>query len=105
MEFRIRLFNALAFALLLFLSINATELSAKSIDDSRLVDLENTEQIIVSSTYGLTCSDSFNYVQLRVDCTVRVEVGDTEWKVTFHDVTWLQCQKMKLAAWWDRTFN
>ena len=102
---RRRLYHTLTFALLLLLSTNVTELSAKSIDESGILQVENVEQIITNSTYELSCSDSFNYVQLRVDCTVRVEVDNVEWEVTFYEVTWFQCQKMKLAAWWNRTFK
>lgn len=43
------------------------------------------------------------------DCTVRLDFelsdGTTiQGEITFVDVTWWQCTKMQLAAWWERNF-
>lgn len=43
------------------------------------------------------------------NCTVRLDFelsdGTTiEGEITFVDVTWWQCTKMQLAAWWERNF-
>lgn len=45
----------------------------------------------------------------RKDCTVRLDVelsdGTTiQGELTFEDVTWWQCTKMQLVAWWKRNF-
>ncbi len=46
---------------------------------------------------------------LLVDCEFRVVVNNedgtsTEYHITVHDVSWWNCKKMQLAAWWDRNF-
>ena len=46
---------------------------------------------------------------LRKDCTVRLdkklENGSTlKGELTFSDVTWWECTKMQVAAWWERNF-
>jgi hypothetical protein len=43
------------------------------------------------------------------DCTVRLDfkLADgtiIQGEITFEDVTWWQCTKMQLAAWWERNF-
>ena len=43
------------------------------------------------------------------DCTVRLDFeladGTTiQGEITFVDVTWWECSKMQLAAWWERNF-
>lgn len=45
----------------------------------------------------------------RKDCTVRLdfelEDGTTiQGEITFVDVSWWDCTKMQLAAWWERNF-
>ena len=51
---------------------------------------------------------SKNSILLK-DCTVRLdfelEDGTTiEGEITFVDVSWWDCTKMQLAAWWERNF-
>jgi hypothetical protein len=46
---------------------------------------------------------------LFVDCNIRVRFelddGSTiEGELTFLDVSWFECKKMQLAAWWHRNF-
>ena len=48
-------------------------------------------------------------VELLKDCTVRLdfelEDGTTiQGEMTFVDVSWWDCTKMQLAAWWKRNF-
>jgi len=48
-------------------------------------------------------------VELLKDCTVRLdfelEDGTTiQGELTFVDVSWWDCTKMQLAAWWKRNF-
>jgi hypothetical protein len=43
------------------------------------------------------------------DCTVRLDFeladGSTiEGEITFEDVSWWECSKMQLGAWWARNF-
>ena len=45
----------------------------------------------------------------RKDCTVRIDHelpdgGSIKGELIFEDVTWWQCTKMQVAAWWDRNF-
>ncbi|PQJ79474.1 hypothetical protein [Polaribacter porphyrae] len=53
--------------------------------------------------------NKYNKVDEKKDCTVRLnftlEDGTKiEGEITFLDVTWWQCTKMQLAAWWERNF-
>lgn len=46
---------------------------------------------------------------LLVDCEFRVIIEnedgtDTEYHITVHDVSWWNCKKMQLGAWWSRNF-
>jgi hypothetical protein len=45
--------------------------------------------------------------ELRKDCTVTIDHelpdgGSIKGELIFEDVTWWQCTKMQVAAWWDR---
>ncbi len=46
---------------------------------------------------------------IRKDCTVKLDMklenGSTlKGELTFSDVTWWECTKMQVAAWWERNF-
>jgi hypothetical protein len=54
-------------------------------------------------------SQNTNAVSTTKDCTVRLDIeladGTTiQGEITFVDVSWWDCTKMQLAAWWERTF-
>ncbi len=68
-------------------------------NDGRLEVLNTTENL---------AENSENSILLK-DCTVRLdfklEDGTTiQGEITFVDVSWWDCTKMQLAAWWERNF-
>jgi len=50
------------------------------------------------------CSQGIESGQLK-DCTITIKNEDgTTLEVTFHDVTWFQCAKIKIGKWIKDTF-
>lgn len=67
--------------------------------------------IILTSLFlfSFTTPQSFESETLVKDCefTVIVENDDgteTEYEITVHDISWWQCTKLQVGAWWDRNF-
>ena len=92
------------FTLVIVFILSFNDLSAKDITNEISGLSNSTEMITTIDNYQVSCFETFNYVQLKRDCTVRIKNETYDLEVTFEDVTWFQCMKMKLAAWWDRTF-
>jgi len=68
----------------------------------------NCEKLRAINTTESIAETSENSVLLK-DCTVRLdfelEDGTTiQREITFVDVSWWDCTKMQLAAWWKRNF-
>ena len=78
-------------------------ISAKEIDNELSIINSSYQQISIIIATEISCSDNIDYVQLKKDCTVKIETEEKQLEVTFHDVTWFQCVKLQLAAWWNRT--
>jgi|GEM_PF-2594389 allophanate hydrolase subunit 2 len=65
---------------------------------------------------GIESGDRLEYIEpntgsddVRKDCTVKIDHdipggGSVKGEMTFHDVTWWQCTKLQVVAWFDRTF-
>lgn len=50
------------------------------------------------------CGPSIESNQLK-DCTITIKNEDgTTLEVTFHDITWFQCAKIKIGKWIKDTF-
>lgn len=89
---------------LLFLlasSISFANSTSKDIEFDKL-DAEK-EQLVESNS--IIEEDNM----LLVDCEFRVVVENedgtsTEYHITVHDVSWWNCKKMQLGAWWNRNF-
>lgn len=92
----------LSILLLVFSFINfsfASNFISYKNSDGRLEVLNTTENLAETSENSI----------LLKDCTVRLdfelEDGTTiEGEITFVDVSWWDCTKMQLAAWWERNF-
>lgn len=75
---------------------------SKVIDDKQ--NIENIQLVENSIDYEVS-----EVEVLLVDCEFRVIVDNedgtsTEYHITVHDVSWWNCKKMQLGAWWDRNF-
>lgn len=62
------------------------------------------EEIYFSTIQQLRCSEGLGYVQVLRDCTVNVSTEKYVLEITFYDVSWWTCAKLKTAAWWERNF-
>lgn len=68
----------------------------------------NDRRLEVVNTTENLAETSENSILLK-DCTVsldfELEDGTTiQGEITFVDVSWWDCTKMQLAAWWERNF-
>jgi len=63
-------------------------------------------EVVKTTESAIENSENSNLLK---DCTVRLdftlEDGTTiQGEITFVDVSWWDCTKMQLAAWWERNF-
>jgi len=63
-------------------------------------------EVVKTTENAIENSENSNLLK---DCTVRLdftlEDGTTiQGEITFVDVSWWDCTKMQLAAWWERNF-
>ncbi len=68
------------------------------------VNLSLESRDILESAMGIAPVADF-----KKDCKVRInhemtDGGTVKGELIFEDVTWWQCSKMQVAAWWDRNF-
>lgn len=57
------------------------------------------EEVIVGQTVA-----NFKSEKLK-DCTIKIKNDDgTTLEVTFHDISWFQCAKIKVGKWFRDTF-
>ena len=90
--------------LILFAVFCFTTISFASNDFPKEINVENPLEINkFESLEGISVNSVIN------DCTVRLnftlEDGTTvTGTITFEDVSWWDCSKMQLAAWWKRNF-
>ncbi|WP_445665514.1 hypothetical protein [Fodinibius sp. AD559] len=82
-------------------------LTATNIEGATTVDLRNKaiedypgKQLVVSPIPSLECGGKI----IERDCTVRVATDNMEVEVTFYEVSWWTCAKLKVGAWWHRNF-
>ena len=90
------------FALAIILSVFTLGFASNGMINESEVKIE-AQQIIENPMQTNELSN------LTKDCTVRLDFelsdGTTiQGEITFVDVTWWQCTKMQLAAWWERNF-
>lgn len=88
----------------LFMSVlmSVAFIGSSSMVIDKSLSIESSRQSIESNRGSLP--DDF-----RKDCTVKLDVklsnGSTlTGELTFSDVTWWECTKMQVAAWWERNF-
>jgi len=62
------------------------------------------EEVYYATVQQLRCSEDLGYVQVLKDCTVNVSTEKYVLEITFYDVSWWTCAKLKTAAWWERNF-
>lgn len=92
--------------LLLTFVISATQIVKASGNDGipENRDPELIEEVYYTTMQQLSCSEELGYVQVLKDCTVTVSTEKYVLEVTFYDVSWWTCVKLKTAAWWERNF-
>lgn len=91
--------------ILITVFISSSLLCFTSIDENGMT-LFSKDLVEQTTDNSYQISDINNLLK---DCTVRIDTeledGTTiQGEITFIDVTWWQCTKMQLAAWWDRNF-
>lgn len=70
----------------------------------------NTLEVVESTpSEGNFKAVGFKRSKALQSCTIRIEGETADGKtysgtVTVSDVSWVNCQAMKLSAWWDRNF-
>lgn len=89
--------------LLLLFSSNVQNASA-IYNEKKAIDDYSVEKVVDSTIPSLGCAVNVDVSFIKKDCTVRVSSGSIEVEVTFHDVSWWTCAKLKVGAWWKRTF-
>lgn len=89
-------------ALLLLTTTNIE--GATTIDLSKkAIDYYSGKQLVVSPLPTLECGGDTEET-IKRDCTVRVTTDNIDVEVTFYDVSWWTCAKLKVGAWWHRNF-
>jgi hypothetical protein len=96
------------FIIMLLLALLATTNieGAPSTNAANKTDNHFTKQQFVAypiSTFE--CGVKKTSIIMKRDCTVRVTSGGIDVEVTFYDVSWWTCTKLKVGAWWHRTFK
>ncbi len=86
-----------------FISISIFSSVSIGMNNDKHIPIDFAEQTIEDDT------NNNNSAAALKDCTVRLDFeladGTTiQGEITFVDVTWWDCTKMKFAAWWARTF-
>lgn len=92
----------LTFILFVFSFITFSFASANILNEVNCSEYE----VVKTTENAIHYSESSNLLK---NCTVRLdftlEDGTTiQGEITFVDVSWWDCTKMQLAAWWERNF-
>ena len=95
-----KLKHVLVFSTLLFIAF----LTSASTSSEGQLDLPTESGVLVEIAGPIA-----PIPDIRKDCKVRIDHelpdgGTVKGELVFEDVTWWQCSKMQVAAWWDRNF-
>ena len=65
--------------------------------------------LIAAPNYAIELEYEYLSDDVRKDCAVKLDFelsdGSTiQGELTFSNVTWWECTKMQVAAWWERNF-
>lgn len=85
-------------------------LTVTNIEGATTVDINNNaigyfpENHLVVSPISSMEYGANKHELIKRDCTVRFTTNNMDVEVTFYDVSWWTCTKLKVGAWWHRNF-
>mgnify|MGYP006286905131 CR=1 FL=1 len=70
---------------------------------NKAIEYYSGNQLVVSPISSMECGANTQEL-IKRDCTVRFTTDNMDVEVTFYDVSWWTCTKLKVGAWWHRNF-
>jgi hypothetical protein len=91
--------NPVYICTLALLLLTATNIEgATKVDFSKkAINYYPVEQLVVSAVPSFECGENTQET-IKRDCTVRVTTDNMDVEVTFYDVSWWTCAKLKVGA-------
>ncbi|MEX0722124.1 MAG: hypothetical protein WD059_15710 [Balneolaceae bacterium] len=93
-------------ALVMLLSLSSSNWNNTTADSLEKDIKSDSIELIFddSTTQNFACGSESQLNLVLRDCTVTMKGDNYELEVTFYDVSWWTCTKLKIGTWWNNTF-